>query len=97
MKINSPNNARPEAPPWAVILIALAFVLASAWLVFMDEWVPWKAFLVVCFTVLLIDFALLAELMILEGQEESAEIWQQFMQMLIEYFDLLLKYFRLKK
>ena len=97
MKRKSPNVARPEPPPWPVILTALTLVLTSAWLVFMSGWEPWKAFFVVVCAALGIIAVLLAILMIWAGPEDRAELWHQGMKTCRDDLDLLLNYFRIRK
>lgn len=90
MKNESLNDARPELPPWSVILTILTLTLISAWLVFIRGWEPREAFPVVGFTALGIAFALLAALMIWTPPEDRSELWQQAWQAFLNDLDLLL-------
>lgn len=97
MKNKLSNDARPEAPPWPVILTPLTLALISAWLVLMSEWEPWKAFLVVACGALGIILLLLIALMIFSAPEDRADLKRQVWQTCRDDFDLLLKYLRIRK
>ena len=97
MMKKSPNNNPPDSPPWAVVLTSLVLALVSAWLVFVRDWEPWKAFFMVGLTALGIILLLLSALLIWGGPENRAGIWQQVLHTFREDFDLLLKFFRIRR
>ena len=96
MKKSSVKNP-PDSLPWAVVITGLVLSLVSAWLVFSRNWEPWQAFAVVGLSALGIDLILLTALLIWSGPEERAGVWQQFLHTCMEDFDLLLKFFRIRR
>lgn len=83
--------------PWPVILTTLTLAMISAWLVFMQDWVPWTAFLVMGLAAAGILIALLAVIMVLSGAENRIEIWHVVRNTFLDDLDQLLKYCRIRR
>lgn len=83
--------------PWPVILTVLTLVLTSAGLVFLLEWEPWHAFLMVGLTATGILVILIGALLVLGGRENRAKSWRIFTSTFQSDVDQVLKYFRIRK
>lgn len=86
-----------QALPWAVVLTTATLASISAWLVFIEGWQPWQAFLMVAITALGIIVSLLAALLILSSPEDRAGNWQIVISTARSDLEILLKYFRIRK
>lgn len=64
---------------WSTIGTSLALALASAWLVFIQGWEPWKALLAVAAVAAGCILCLFGVLVLAAGQNR-AEIWRIFKQ-----------------
>lgn len=96
MSVDRKKNAT-QAMPWAVILTAAVLTLISAWLVFHENWEPWRAFLVVAMTSFGAILSLLAVILLLSSSEDRIENWRIFTSTARNDLDIFLKYFRARR